>query len=353
MNSIQNRIHAFIKLGDFLSQFSSESIKKADNIDHNEIFFDGFVHQIKLAQEKNSWFTKDNILFSLESWSKSLTKRNLNDFVKDFNFDKTEPKIVAIIMAGNIPLVGFHDFLSVLLSGHSVLVKQSSSDKYLLPFLAKYLEYVEESFKGNITFTEQKLTDFDAIIATGSDNTARYFEYYFKDKPNIIRKSRNSVAVITGKETEEDFEKLSEDVFQYFGLGCRSVSKLYVPKEFDFDKFFTGLYVKKDIINNAKYANNYDYNKAVYLMSEFDLLENGFLMIKEDASYSSPIATIFYEYYENEIDLKIKLHEDREKIQCIVARDFIENEVAFGQTQHPQLNDYADGVNTLEFLAKI
>jgi hypothetical protein len=260
---------------------------------------------------------------------------------------------VAIVMAGNIPMVGFHDFLSVLISGHSVLVKQSSNDRHLLPFLAKYLEYADATLKGNITFTEQKIDNFDAVIATGSDNTARYFEYYFKDKPNIIRKSRNSVAVITGKETEEDLEKLSEDVFRYFGLGCRSVSKLYVPKDYDFNNFFNGMFVKKDIINNAKYANNYDYNKAVYLMSLFDLLENGFLMIKEDESYSSPIATIFYEYYDNEIDLKIKLHQDKEKIQCIVAKDFIEHEIAFGETQYPQLWDYADGVNTLAFLATI
>ena len=353
MISIQNRITAFAKLGAFLSQFSVDNIIKKDNIEHNEIFFDGFLHQIKLAQENNSWFTKDNILFSLNSWSKSLTKNKLNEFINSVSLSKKTSKKVAIIMAGNIPLVGFHDFLSVLISGHSVLVKQSSNDKHLLPFLAKYLEYVEEGFKGKIIFTEEKLTNFDAIIATGSDNTARYFEFYFKNKPNIIRKSRNSVAIITGKETEEDFVNLSDDVFKYFGLGCRSVSKLYVPNGYNFDAFFTGMYAKKEIINNAKYANNYDYNKAVYLMSEFDLLENGFLMIKEDESYSSPIATIFYEYYDNEINLKIKLHQDKDKIQCIVAKDFIENEVAFGQTQHPKLTDYADGVNTLEFLSKI
>ena len=353
MISIQKRITAFAKLGDFLSQFSVDNIKKIDNIEHNEIFFDGFLHQIKLAQEKNSWFTKDNILFSLNSWSKSLNKSNLNHFANSIETTINSAKKVAIIMAGNIPLVGFHDFLSVLISGHSVLVKQSSNDKHLLPFLAKYLEYVEDGFKGKIVFTEEKLSNFDAVIATGSNNTARYFEYYFKDKPSIIRKSRNSVAIITDKVTDEDFKNLSNDVFQYFGLGCRSVSKLYVPKDFNFDAFFNGMYSKKDIINNAKYANNYDYNKAVYLMSEFDLLENGFLMIKEDKSYSSPIATVFYEYYDNEIDLKIKLQQDKKKIQCIVAKDFIENEVAFGQTQHPQLTDYADGVNTLEFLANI
>ena len=353
MNSIQNRITAFAKLGDFLGQFSVDNIKKIDSIEHNEIFFDGFLHQMKIAQEKNSWFTKENILFSLNSLSKALTKSNLTTFTKDHNLNIESTKKVAIIMAGNIPLVGFHDFLSVLISGHSVLVKQSSNDKHLLPFIAKYLEYVEEEFKGKITFTEEKLQDFDAVIATGSDNTARYFEFYFKNKPNIIRKSRNSVAVITGKETEDDFIKLSDDVFQYFGLGCRNVSKLYVPKNYNFDTFFTAMYAKKDISNIAKYANNYDYNKAVYLMSLFDLLENGFLMIKEDQSYSSPIATIFYEYYENETDLKIKLHQDKEKIQCIVSKDFIENEVAFGQTQHPKLTDYADGVNTLDFLSQI
>ena len=353
MNSIQNRIEAFSKLGDFLSQFSTKGIEKKEDIPFNELFFDGFKHQIKLAQENNSWFTKDNILHSLESWSNSLNYNNLNNFTSSVNLNIINPKTVAIVMAGNIPLVGFHDFLSVLISGHSVLVKQSSSDKHLLPFLAKYLEYTEESFKGKITFTEDKLTNFDAVIATGSNNTARYFEYYFKEKPNIIRKNRNSVAVITGKETIEDFEKLSDDIFQYFGLGCRSVSKLYVPKDYDFELFFNGMFNKKEIINNAKYANNYDYNKAVYLMSEFDLLENGFLMIKEDESYSSPIATIFYEYFDNEIDLKIKLHEDREKIQCVVAKGFLENEIAFGQTQHPKLTDYADGVNTLEFLSKL
>ena len=353
MNSIQNRIEAFSKLGDFLSKFSTKGIEKKENIPFNELFFDGFKHQIKLAQENNSWFTKDNILNSLESWSKSLNYNNLNNFTNRVNLNKINSKTVAIVMAGNIPLVGFHDFLSVLISGHSVLVKQSSSDKHLLPFLAKYLEYTEESFKEKITFTEDKLSNFDAVIATGSNNTARYFEYYFKEKPNIIRKNRNSVAVITGKETIEDFEKLSDDIFQYFGLGCRSVSKLYVPKDYDFELFFNGMYNKKEIINNAKYANNYDYNKAVYLMSEFDLLENGFLMIKEDESYSSPIATIFYEYFDNEIDLKIKLHEDREKIQCVVAKGFLENEIAFGQTQHPKLTDYADGVNTLEFLSKL
>lgn len=354
MSSIQNRVHTFSELGKFLGQFSRAGILKNNDVLNNDLFFDGFQHQMKLAQENNTWFTKENILFSLESWSKALTKENLSKWISGENLPSinTEKK-VAIIMAGNIPLVGFHDFLSVLISGHSVLVKQSSNDKHLLPFLAKFLEYADTSFKGKISFTEEKLEGYDAVIATGSNNTARYFEYYFKDKPNIIRKNRNSVAVIQGNESVNDFENLSEDVFRYFGLGCRSVSKLFVPRNFDFDLFFKGMYKQNEIIHNQKYANNYDYNKAVYLMSEFDILENGFLMIKEDTSYASPIASVFYEYYDNPVDLKIKLHEDVDNIQCIVAKNFIENEVKFGQTQQPELWDYADGINTLAFLSTI
>jgi len=254
---MQKRIDAFVKLGEFLSQFSLSGIEKKENIEFNDLFFDGFKHQMKLAQENNSWFTRDNILFSLHSWSTALTKENLLLWTNKQSQNATSKK-VAIIMAGNIPLVGFHDFLSVLISGHSVLVKQSSNDKYLLPFLSKYLEYVEGSFKGGIEFTEGKLTDFDAVIATGSNNTARYFEHYFKGKQNIIRKNRNSVAVITGNETDDEMSALSNDVFQYFGLGCRSVSKIYVPKGYNFDAFFNGMYSKRTLIDNAKYANNYD-----------------------------------------------------------------------------------------------
>ncbi len=353
MDKIRKRIDAFVKLGNFLSQFSREGIQKNDTVEFNDIFFDGFKHQLKLAEENNSWFTKENLLFACESWTKALTLSNIEKWTKDESLITDSNKVVAVVMAGNIPLVGFHDFLSVLISGHAVLAKLSTNDKHLLPFIAKYLEFCNDEFKGKITFTSEKLENFDAVIATGSNNTARYFEFYFKDKPNIIRKNRNSVAIITGNENEEDYEKLSEDVFRYFGLGCRSVSKIFIPKDYDFDQFFKGMYNKQNIINNAKYANNYDYNKAVYLMSEFDILENGFLMIKEDESYASPIASIFYEYYDNSDDLKIKLHEDRDKIQCVVAKDFLEQEIAFGQTQHPNLWDYADGVNTLNFLSNL
>tara|TARA_B100000795_G_scaffold7080_1_gene5235 strand:+ start:527 stop:1588 length:1062 start_codon:yes stop_codon:yes gene_type:complete len=353
MNSIENRIRAFVNLGEFLSQFSNDKIEKKENVLNNDLFFDGFKHQIKLAQENNSWFTKEAILGSINNWSKSLSFSNLSKFTSSFDLSYLNQKKVAIVMAGNIPMVGFHDFLSVLISGHSVLVKQSSNDKHLLPFLGKYLEHIDTSFKNKITFTEGKLSNFDAVIATGSNNTARYFEYYFKNKPSIIRKSRNSTAILTGKESDIDLKNLSNDIFMYFGLGCRSVSKIYIPNGYNFDAFFNGMFNQREIINNAKYANNYDYNKAVYLMSEFDLLENGFLMIKEDESYSSPIATVFYEYYDNEKELKIKLQNDNHKIQCIVSKGFIDTEIDFGETQNPNLWDFADGINTLDFLSKI
>jgi len=352
MRTIQKHVSAFIKLGQFLSQFSRNNIKKSTTVEFNELFFEGFKLQLKISEENNSWYTKENLLFSIENWANALTESNLKEWTSTIQ-ETNNPKKVAIIMAGNIPLVGFHDFLSVLVSGHAVLVKQSSNDKHLLPYLAKYLEYVEPDLKGSILFTEDKLTNFDAVIATGSNNTARYFEHYFKEKPNIIRKNRNSVAVITGNETEDELINLSNDIFQYFGLGCRSVSKIFVPKNYQFDAFFGGMYNKKHFINNAKYANNYDYNKAVYLMSEFDILENGFLMIKEDLSYSSPIATVFYEYYEDLKTLKLKLDLESESIQCVVGNGFSENEIKYGQTQYPQLWDYADNINTLEFLAKI
>lgn len=348
---LQQRINAFVQLGNFIRQFSIERIEKDDSVAYNELFFDGFKHQIQLAHEHNGWFTKENVLFALNGWANLLKEKNIKEWLSKYDFKDLQPKKnVAVIMAGNIPLVGFHDFLCVLIAGHEVLVKQSSNDKHLLPYLAKYLEHVEPELKGRIRFTEEKLSDFDAVIATGSDNTSRYFEFYFKGKPSIIRKNRNSVAVLTGNETEDQLKALSEDIFRYYGLGCRNVSKLFVPKDYNFDGFFKAMYDWNPIIQQNKYANNYDYNKAVYLMSEFAMLENGFLMIKEDESYSSPIATLFYEHYDTIEGLKHTLHSDKEQIQCVVGHGILKNEVEFGNTQHPELWDYADGVDTITFL---
>ena len=204
-----------------------------------------------------------------------------------------------------------------------------------------------------ITITDDKLEGFDAVIATGSNNTARYFEYYFKDKPSIIRKNRNSVAVLTGNETKEELTALGDDIFRYFGLGCRIVSKLFVPRGYDFKDFFEAMYIYGDIIHYEKYANNYDYNKAVFLMSNFQILDNGFMTIKEDTSYASPISSVFYEYYDDLELVKQRLQKEHEQIQCIVGKDVADGAIPFGQTQQPQLWDYADNVDTIAFLSKI
>lgn len=352
--NLTQRIAAFTELGHFFSQFSTEKIENKIDTDNNELFFDAFKMQIDRAQEFNGWFTKDNVLKAVESWTKALTEENLIKWTSKYDFTQVEnPKTVAVIMAGNIPLVGFHDFLCVLIAGHDIIVKQSSNDKHFLPLIAKFLEYTEEGFKGKIAFTEENLENYDAVIATGSNNTARYFEHYFGKFPNIIRKSRNSAAILTGNETHEELELLGDDIFQYFGLGCRSVSKLFVPEGYDFDPLFKALYKFKDIINYKKYENNYDYNKAVYLMSLFKIQENGFVMLKEDENYASPIATVFYEFYENLEDLKKRLKVDSEQLQCVVSNENVVDFVKFGQTQHPKLWNYADNVDTIEFLLNI
>ncbi len=350
---LEKRIEAFAQLGTFLSQFQTEGIVKNDDIELNETFFEPFNMQLNRASEFNGWFTKDNVLTAFYKWSKILKKNNLEAWTSNYNLTTEEVKKIGVIMAGNIPLVGFHDFLVVLISGHDIIIKQSSSDSYFLPLIAKYLEYVEPDFKGKITFTEERLGDFDAVIATGSNNTARYFDYYFGKYPHIIRRNRNSAAVLNGKESQEDLKNLGEDIFRYFGLGCRSVSKLFVPEGYDFDNLFMAIYDYKSVLNYDKYVNNYDYNKAVYLMSQYKLLENGFLMLKEDESYASPIATIFFEYYKNEERLEEKLVKDKESIQCLVGKSDHINMIGFGETQNPQLWDYADDVDTLEFLQNL
>lgn len=351
--TLEHKKNIFVELGKFLSQFSENESTRNENVLYNDLFFNNFLDLILLSQSHNGWYTPEQVYFAVNSWAEALTEENLNQWLSTYDLKEIEPKTVGLILAGNIPLVGFHDFLSVLISGHKVLVKTSSNDQHLLPFLAKYISKVEPKLANYITFVEGKLENFDAVIATGSNNTARYFEYYFKDKPSIIRKNRNSVAVLTGKESPEDFHKLGEDIFRYFGLGCRNVSKLFVPKDYIFDPFFEGIFGHQDVIHYEKYANNYDYNKAVFLMSNFKLLDNGFLTIKEDSSYSSPISSVFYEFYEDLNDLKKRLETEKDQIQCIVSNGTVENSIPFGKTQKPELWDYADNVDTIKFLQSI
>ena len=356
--TIEERKEKFVILGNFLGQFTTSGIEKQEGIPNNDPYFDKLKERLETAVHRNGWFNLENVLFATHQWSKALSEENLEKWLVPYNFNQVESKTIALVMAGNIPLVGFHDFLSVLISGHRVLVKQSSNDSFILPVIADYLISLAPEWNDHIKFVNDlttgvsKMTNFDAVIATGSNNTARYFEYYFREKPSIIRKNRNSVAVLTGKETSEELAALGEDIFRYYGLGCRNVSKIYVPEDYNFKDFFEALYPWNPIINQSKYANNYDYNKAVYLMSSYKLLENGFLMLKEDESFGSPIATLFYQRYSSFSALREELKNQQDKIQCLVSKDFFENEVAFGQTQHPELWDYADNVDTVAFLTE-
>jgi len=351
--TIEEHTSHLIAIGRFLGQFHLDGFDKHKDFQDLDDLIIELDNGINASIHRNGWFTRENIIFSLQQWSKALSPANIQEWLGRYNLKNSGGKNVGIVMAGNIPLVGFHDFLSTIICGHKVQIKQSSSDELLLPVLAKFMINREGLYKDRIKFTKGKLEAFDAVIATGSDNTARYFEYYFKDKPSIIRKNRNSVAILTGKESRDDLEALSNDIFQYYGLGCRNVSKLYVPENYDFDEFFKAMFSWNFIINENKYANNYDYNKAVYLMSEYKILDNGFLMLKDDASFGSPIATVFYQTYSDEKQLEEVLKDNLDKLQCIVRKDPRRNELSFGETQHPQLWDYADHIDTIQFLSNL
>ena len=342
--NINERTELISEIGGFLKNYLDEKYdnKKDDNLIE-------FEKVIKKAQSNNSWFTDENIKINLTYWSKKLIKTNLNQWLSKYNLNDTSRKNIAIIMAGNIPLVGFHDFICVFLAGHNSIIKLSSNDKYLIPFLLNLVKFPSD----RVVYLDGMLKDYDAVIATGSDNTSRYFEYYFKNKQSIIRKNRNSIAILDGNETDEELKSLSHDILTYFGLGCRSVSKLYVPKGYNFDSFFNSIFAYKDLINNHKYANNYDYNKAIYLMSEYKFLDNGFFMIKEGNEMHSPISTINYEYYDNISHLSEKIKQQEENIQCVVSNIKFEGRIDFGETQNPSLNQYADNIDVMNFLLTI
>lgn len=307
-----------------------------------------FLVQLNSAEIQNPWFTQENLLFNLAQWGKILTKENLNNWVSRYAYAQN-PKKVGIIMAGNIPLVGFHDLISVLLSGHNAMVKSSSKDDVLMDFVIHYLKNADEDLANAVQKVE-RLQNSDAVIATGSNNTARYFEYYFKEIPHIIRKNRTSVAVLTGNESPEDLKKLSEDIFRYFGLGCRNVTKLYLPENFNTDLLFEAFYDWSQVINHTKYSNNYDYNRAIYLMEQQAFLDNNFVILKESKDLHSPIGVVHFEFYEDLDEVKKELKSREEEIQCVVGNGF---EVKFGETQKPSLTDYADGVDTMDFLMSI
>lgn len=310
-----------------------------------------FKNLILSAPNSNAWFTVEEVEKALKALNHMLNDQDIETWFKAIKVSET-PKKVGLILAGNIPMVGFHDVISVLATGNIALIKLSSSDDKLLPALLKRLIEIEPLLADHIVYVE-RLKDFDAVIATGSNNTSRYFEYYFGKVPNIIRKNRNSVAVLTGEESREEIAMLGHDIFDYFGLGCRNVSKLFIPEDYDIKNFYEPIESFQDIINHFKYNNNYDYNKSIYLVNAATHFDNGFLLLKEDVNMVSPLAVLFYERYENLEEVQERLAKEEENIQCIVSKADLKlntTVLAPGQSQAPKLWDYADNVNTIEFL---
>lgn len=338
--NFQHTIPLLTKLGAFFKQQAGLQ---------PDVFHKAYIH--------NNWFTPEYATKAVSAWADELSESRLVHWLEPYEqLPQPAQKKVAVIMAGNIPLVGLHDLLCVLLCGHKAVVKLSDDDKVLMTWVIENMKALDPSLKDRIEICTERLPkDFDAVIATGSNNTNRYFEYYFKTKPSLLRKSRTSVAVLTGNETPEDFLKLGADIFTYFGLGCRNVSKLYVPAGYDVTPFYEGIEPFHEHINHHKYANNYTYHKAILLMNLSKHLDNDFLLLKEDdQNIASPLGVMYYEHYSNPEELHQKLEARKEEIQCVVSKQAIgNNSVPFGKAQEPGLADYADGVDTMKFLMEL
>ncbi len=337
---LKNKIVTFSKLSEWLtSDISKEEIND-------------WVIQ---ARNSNGWFTEDNVRLSLEMAAiHYLAEYPIKKLVEEYKLtDLKEQKSVGIIAAGNIPLVGLADLVHVLLSGHKAMIKLSSSDQVLMLKIIEKLFKLDEDWKNEIKLVH-RLNDADAYIATGSNNSSRYFEYYFSSKPHIIRKNRSSVAVLNGEESSMNLRDLGNDIFRYFGLGCRNISKLFVPENYNFEHFYESIEYWNTIKIHHKYNNNYDYNKSVYLVNRVPHLDNGFLILKEDENLISPLSVLFYETYSSSNNLGEKLIANKEKIQCVVGNSsYSFPTIAFGESQEPRLDEFADDVDTIEFLKSL
>ncbi len=345
-------INAFARLGDALRQAAAGLNAGPGVADGGTEDLAPWEELLQKTHEQNAWYTSEQVLYAMRQWGELLREADLAEWLSAYPRAGQRSLTIALVLAGNIPLVGFHDFLCALITGNRALVRCPSNDRLLLPFLASRLQQTEPALAERIRFTDGKLEGFDAVIATGSNNTSRYFDHYFASWPNIIRKNRNSVAILTGRESEAELQGLAEDVFRYFGMGCRSVSKLFVPSGYDFDRLFKAFFAFRHLADHQKYANNYDYNKAVYLMSGAHMLDNGFLLLKEDSGLGSPIGTLFYESYESLPALWQLLEGQAGALQCVVGPAEIKGAIPYGTSQQPGLADYADGVDTIDFLLR-
>ncbi|WP_296704273.1 acyl-CoA reductase [Algoriphagus sp.] len=336
--NLSQRVAAFVKLGD--------SIQEMDHEIKEELFW--------RAQNENNWFTEESISSALDGLAYMVQEKNLNKWLSFYDIpQKSNVKSIGILMAGNIPLVGFHDFLTVLISGNKACIKLSSSDSILMNWVFKKLVEIEPLFEPFIE-VEEMLKGKDAYIATGSDNSSRYFNYYFGKYPSVIRQNRTSVAILSGNENVEDLVSLGLDIFKYFGLGCRNVSKVYIKTEVQLQDLLGALEIYSFVGNHHKYRNNYDYNKSIYLVNSEKHLDNGFLLVKESSDLVSPISVLYYEKYDSKEELKNKLESQKNKIQCIVSdTNYWTDAISFGNAQNPEPWEYADQVDTLKFLIEL
>lgn len=341
----ENQVLGLTRLSRYIKDFLAKNQEAYSEDDA------GFESLLERSKIENPWFTIENQKFALQQWADLLTEKNIGSWLNKYRVSGIS-KRVGLILAGNIPLVGFHDVISVVLSNHIPVIKLSSKDKYMIPFLLKKWNEFSE---GSVPFEfVEKLENFDAVIATGSNNTARYLEYYFKNHLHIIRKNRTSIAVLKGDETEEDLKLLAEDIFRYFGLGCRNVTRLFIPQDFVIDRLFESFLDFQDIINHNKYANNYDYNRAIHLLNQEKFWDNNFVMLKEDEKLFSPLSVINFSRYSSLDEVKSFIAENEENIQCIVAGEELGlNSVKPGEAQNPGLDTYADNVDTMKFLSVI
>ncbi len=331
--NIEHRINSFSRLGYLLSQRFSNISDIPKDICLN-----------------NSWFTDENVFSVLKYWSKVLNKKIISEWINKYNIENLKfEKKVLIIMPGNIPIVGMHDLLCVLLLGHRAIVKMSSKDKILLPILISMLENIDSSFQNKIQFVENiKIDDFDAVIATGNENSSKYFDFYFRNQKRLIRNNRTSICIISGNENKKEMNDFSNDVFKFFGLGCRNVSHVLVPNGYDFSMMID-CFSRWNNISNNKYLNNYNYYKTLYIMDNKEFIDGGHFILLKSNELFSPVSVLNYSYYENNHDIKKFFTKNKNNLQCIVSK----SEVNFGDAQNPCLSDYSDNIDTIDFLIKI
>tara|TARA_B100000497_G_scaffold84043_1_gene93687 strand:+ start:2748 stop:3767 length:1020 start_codon:yes stop_codon:yes gene_type:complete len=338
--NLKDRIKALVELSKVLNKDNEELAAK--------------VFQSKLY---NQWFTEENSWKSIEAIkTQFLDESILNDWTSKYQIkDRSDIKKVGLVLAGNIPLVGWHDIMCCFVVGHKALIKLSDKDKFLTPFFIKQLEAIDSRTSQYFEIIE-RLKDFDAVIATGSNNTSKYFENYFGKYPHIIRANRNAVAVLTGKETDEEIKNLGADIFEYFGLGCRNVSMCLVPQDLNWERYLSIWHEGyKQYSQHNKYKNNFDHNVSLFILNKTKYMISGSLIVKEDPSIASRISSMHYQCYNTQEGLTVYLTDNRDLIQCVVSSNEIEgiDTFRFGHAQHPKINDYADGVDTMNFLTTI